>query len=97
MVYDLFIILTADDIIPESIVASLTHDIFINGCQTHFYIDGPRDIEISSLYPDIPFRTIDECFDDYIHVLNLAEEAKEEEEKKNAPTVGRLALPPTCA
>ncbi|XP_006649776.3 leucoanthocyanidin reductase-like [Oryza brachyantha] len=95
---DDLIAMAAEDVIPESIVASLTHDIFINGCQTDFYIEGPRDIEISSLYPDIPFRTVEECFDDYLHVLDLSnDEAKEEEEKKNAPTVGRLAIPPTCA
>lgn len=65
--------MAAENIIPASIVASLTHDIFINGCQTNFYIDGARDIEISSLYPDIPFRTIDECFDDYVHGFNNLE------------------------
>ncbi|XXG63324.1 hypothetical protein AAC387_Pa05g1547 [Persea americana] len=52
--------------IPRSIVASFTHDIFIRGCQINFPIEGPNDIEVSSLYPDIPFRSVDECFDDYI-------------------------------
>ncbi|KAL5217336.1 hypothetical protein ABZP36_018020 [Zizania latifolia] len=90
------IAMATENAIPESIVASLTHDIFINGCQTNFCIDESRDVEISSLYPDIPFRTVDECFDDYVHGLNLAGE-DEDEEEKNAPAVGRLAVPPTCA
>ncbi|KAM3314390.1 hypothetical protein ACQJBY_033306 [Aegilops geniculata] len=87
----------AADVIPESIVASLTHDIFINGCQTKFGIDGSRDVEVSTLYPDIPFRTIDECFDDYAHGLLLEEEAEESSKKSNAPMVERLAVYPTCA
>ncbi|XP_062209192.1 leucoanthocyanidin reductase-like [Phragmites australis] len=88
--------MAADNIIPASIVASLTHDIFINGCQTSFPIDGCRDIEISSLYPDIPFRTIDECFDDYAKGLRLEGEA-EGNKNVNVPTVERLEVPPSCA
>ncbi|XP_022737996.1 leucoanthocyanidin reductase-like [Durio zibethinus] len=51
--------------IPQSVVAALTHDIFINGCQINFSLDKPTDVEICSLYPNIPFRTIAECFDDF--------------------------------
>ncbi|KAL6648419.1 hypothetical protein ACP70R_012643 [Stipagrostis hirtigluma subsp. patula] len=88
--------MAAENIIPASIVASLTHDIFINGCQTSFPLDGCRDIEISSLYPDIPLRTVDECFDDYARSLHLEGEA-EENKNSNALAVERLAVPPTCA
>lgn len=51
---------------PESIVAAFTHDIFIQGCQINFALDRPTDMEATSLYPDIPFRSIDECFDDFV-------------------------------
>ncbi|GMY15375.1 leucoanthocyanidin reductase-like [Fagus crenata] len=51
--------------IPQSIVAALTHDIFINGCQVNYSMDKPTDIEVGTLYPDTPFRTIDECFKDF--------------------------------
>ncbi|XP_057961700.1 leucoanthocyanidin reductase-like [Malania oleifera] len=51
--------------IPESIVASFTHEIFIRGCQINFTIDGESEVEVTSLYPDDPFRTMDECFDDF--------------------------------
>ncbi|XP_019707296.1 leucoanthocyanidin reductase isoform X2 [Elaeis guineensis] len=57
--------------IPASIVAALTHDIFINGCQVNFSMDGCKDVEITCLYPDISFRTIDECFNDYAADLPL--------------------------
>jgi leucoanthocyanidin reductase len=87
----------AEDIIPASIVASLTHDIFINGCQTNYGIDGLRDVEISSLYPDMPFRTIDECFDDYVRALDLEEEEATENKKSNPPMVEILAVHPMCA
>ena len=50
--------------IPQSVVAALTHDIFINGCQD-FSLDKPTDVEVCSLYPDTPFRTISECFEDF--------------------------------
>ncbi|XVF09662.1 hypothetical protein REPUB_Repub07fG0113800 [Reevesia pubescens] len=51
--------------IPQSVVAALTHDIFINGCQINFSLDKPTDVEVCSLYPDTPLRTIAECFDDF--------------------------------
>ncbi|GJN08412.1 hypothetical protein PR202_ga26325 [Eleusine coracana subsp. coracana] len=89
--------MAAEDIVPASIVASLTHDIFINGCQTKFHMDGCRDIEISSLYPDVPFITVDECFDDYAKSLRLQPEETEENNKSNAPVVERLEVSPTCA
>lgn len=57
--------------IPGSIVAALTHDIFINGCQINFSIDGCKDLDITSLYSDISFRTIDECFNDHAAGLQL--------------------------
>ncbi|KAJ4960633.1 hypothetical protein NE237_020543 [Protea cynaroides] len=56
----------AENIIPRSIVASLTHDIFIKGCQINFTIDGNKDLEATSLYPDIPFRSMADCFDDFV-------------------------------
>lgn len=52
--------------IPQSVVAAITHDIFIKGCQINYSMDKPTDVEVTSLYPDIPFRTIDECFNDFI-------------------------------
>ncbi|CAL5421510.1 unnamed protein product [Camellia sinensis] len=56
----------AENIIPQSIVASFTHDIFIKGCQVNFSIDGPNEVEVSNLYPDETFRAMDECFDDFV-------------------------------
>ncbi|TVU47661.1 hypothetical protein EJB05_07267, partial [Eragrostis curvula] len=89
--------MAAENIIPESIVASLTHDIFINGCQTNFHMDVCRDIEISSLYPDVPFRTVEECFDGYAKSLRLElEEAEENNKKSKAPLVERLEVPATA-
>lgn len=59
----------AENRIPQSVVASFTHDIFIKGCQVNFSIDGPNDIEVTDLYPDEQFRTLDDCFSDYL--INL--------------------------
>lgn len=54
-----------DMVIPQSIVAALTHDIFIKGCQVNYSLDEPSDVEVTSLYPDMPFKTVDECFGDF--------------------------------
>ncbi|CAK8573081.1 unnamed protein product [Lathyrus sativus] len=58
--------IAAENIIPESIVASLTHDIFINGCQVSYKIDGVHDVEISALYPGESFRSMEDCFESFV-------------------------------
>lgn len=67
----MFVLLSfvAENRIPQSVVASFTHDIFIRGCQVNFPIDGPNDIEVTNLYPDEQFHTLDDCFSDYL--INL--------------------------
>nr|CAD1837434.1 unnamed protein product [Ananas comosus var. bracteatus] len=92
---DLLALAAAENCIPASIVAALTHDIFINGCQTNFSIDGIKDIEISWLYPDVPFRTVDECFDE--HAASLPLDQISLESSPSDPVVKRLPVPPTCA
>ncbi|GLJ55782.1 hypothetical protein SUGI_1197800 [Cryptomeria japonica] len=52
--------------IPESIVASLTHDIFINGCQYRYEIKAPNDLEVCQLYPEIKYTTVQDFFDGYL-------------------------------
>ncbi|GLJ50638.1 hypothetical protein SUGI_1078760 [Cryptomeria japonica] len=52
--------------IPESIVASLTHDIFINGCQYNFKMEAPKDVEVCELYPEILYTTVQDFFDRYL-------------------------------
>ncbi|KAK8569463.1 hypothetical protein V6N13_046515 [Hibiscus sabdariffa] len=56
--------------IPQSVVAAITHDIFINGCQINFSLDKPTDVEVCSLYPDTRFRTVAECFDDFVKKIS---------------------------
>ncbi|KAB5524748.1 hypothetical protein DKX38_022497 [Salix brachista] len=46
--------------IPQSIVAAITHDIFIKSCQINYSLEQPNDVEVCSLYPELPFRTLDE-------------------------------------
>ncbi|KAG5603758.1 hypothetical protein H5410_025250 [Solanum commersonii] len=55
-----------EKIIPRSVVASLTHEIFIKGCQIGFSIDGKKDLEVCDLYPNESFCTMDECFNDFL-------------------------------
>ncbi|KAI7729542.1 hypothetical protein M8C21_012711 [Ambrosia artemisiifolia] len=58
----------SENIIPQSIVASFTHDIFFRGCQM-FSVSGTKDVDIGDLYPDECFRTMDECFDEFLMML----------------------------
>ncbi|KAF5764062.1 putative leucoanthocyanidin reductase [Helianthus annuus] len=59
----------SENIIPQSIVAAFTHDIFFRGCQTFFSVSGTKDVEIGDLYPDECFRTMDECFEEFLMKL----------------------------
>ncbi|KAK9705055.1 hypothetical protein RND81_07G030400 [Saponaria officinalis] len=68
--HDLLII-AAENQIPESIVASFTHDIFIKGCQVNFAINDPNEVEVTQLYPDEIFKTMDDWFDEFIPKLNV--------------------------
>nr|WID86579.1 leucoanthocyanidin reductase-like protein [Morus alba var. atropurpurea] len=52
--------------LPGNVVSALTHDIFIKGCQVRYSLDKPADIDVCSLYPDTPFQSMDECFDEFI-------------------------------
>jgi len=52
--------------LPESIVASLTHDIFINGCQYKFEIDGHHDLEACELYAEESYTTVNDFFNEYL-------------------------------
>lgn len=61
--------------IPQSVVAAITHDIFINGCQINFGLDKTTDVEVCSLYPGTSFRTIEECFDDFAKKISDNEKA----------------------
>lgn len=56
----------AENCIPQSIVASFTHDIFIKGCQADFAIEGPNEVEIAELYPNETYKTVDECFEEFL-------------------------------
>ncbi|XP_050224837.1 leucoanthocyanidin reductase-like [Mercurialis annua] len=60
--------------IPESIVAALTHDIFIRGCQVNFSIDGPNEVEICNLYPEENFRSLEECYGEFATKLNVTKD-----------------------
>lgn len=72
---------TAENRIPESIVASFTHDIFIKGCQTNFEIDGPNELEVADLYPEERFITLDQCFNEFYARLLEAKVGAEGGEK----------------
>lgn len=66
--------------IPESIVASLTHDIFIKGCQYNFEIEGPQDVELSQLYPEISYTSVEDFFDEYLPLPVTSQPEEQENE-----------------
>ncbi|KAK8604438.1 hypothetical protein V6N13_099380 [Hibiscus sabdariffa] len=87
----------AENRLPQSIVASFTHDIFIKGCQVNFAIHGPDETEVSSLYPNEPFRTLDECFNDFLQKVEDENTKQSDEIPAPKPVVEALAITATCA
>ena len=59
-------------------LTSLTHDIFIKVCQYKFEIDGPKYVEVSKIYPEISYTSVEDFFDEYLPLpLELEEQEKE--------------------
>ncbi|KAI4313973.1 hypothetical protein L6164_026916 [Bauhinia variegata] len=75
----------AANCIPQSIVASFTHDIFIKGCQVNFY-DGAGDVEVTALYPSETFRSLEDCFEDFVVMIK-------DEDKEDKIERGKKGLP----
>ncbi|XP_061349729.1 leucoanthocyanidin reductase-like isoform X2 [Gastrolobium bilobum] len=86
----------AENCIPESIVASFTHDIFIKGCQVNFNIDELRDVEISTLYPDEAFRSLEDCFEDFVPVINENIHKGENLVTNTKPVVEAVKMTASC-
>ncbi|MQM04442.1 hypothetical protein Taro_037239 [Colocasia esculenta] len=57
--------IAAEHRIPHSFIASFTHDVYIKGCQHRFAMDRIRDVEVTELYPGVPFRTMEECLEEF--------------------------------
>ncbi|XP_030550840.1 leucoanthocyanidin reductase-like [Rhodamnia argentea] len=86
----------AENRIPQSIVASFTHDIFIKGCQVNFSIDGHNNVDVSSLYPEEPFRTLDECFSEFAAKMGKKVHPKGEVAAQN-PVMEAIAIAAMCS
>ncbi|XP_073316316.1 leucoanthocyanidin reductase-like [Primulina huaijiensis] len=84
-----------EKIIPQSVVASFTHDIFFKGCQINYAIDGPDEVEVTNLYPEEIFTTVDECFNGFITQMNSKKIESKDEEMANPNPV--LPISATCS
>lgn len=78
-------------------VAAFTHDIFIKGCQVNFSIDGPEDVEVTTLYPEDSFRTVEECFGEYIVKIEEKQPTADSAIANTGPVVGMRQVTATCA
>ncbi|KAL8153879.1 hypothetical protein V2J09_011639 [Rumex salicifolius] len=85
--------LAAENHIPKSIVASFTHDIFIKGCQVDFSIEGPKEVEIGDLYPSETYKTVDECFEDFVLTLDTKEQYEDEGNVNKKPCNNNIKDP----
>ncbi|KAE9463953.1 hypothetical protein C3L33_04190, partial [Rhododendron williamsianum] len=54
------------DVLPPLDCFHIYGDGSVRGCQVNYSLDRDADIEVTSLYPDASFRSIDECFDDFL-------------------------------
>ncbi|KAF7138961.1 hypothetical protein RHSIM_Rhsim07G0053400 [Rhododendron simsii] len=50
---------------PENIRAAIIHSIFVKGDMANFEI-GEDDMEVSKLYPDVEYTTVDHLLDDFM-------------------------------
>nr|WCJ13044.1 leucoanthocyantin reductase [Paeonia delavayi] len=91
---DHLLAIARENSIPKSIVTSFTHDIFIKGCQINFSIDDAHDVEVTSLYPDETFRTMGECFDDFLVKIN---KQPPNGITSKSPPLDALTISDTCA
>lgn len=51
---------------PENIPVAILHSIFVKGVTANFDL-GEDDIEISTLYPDLQYTTIDQLLEIFLH------------------------------
>ncbi|WVY98522.1 hypothetical protein V8G54_030673 [Vigna mungo] len=86
----------AENCIPRSIVASFTHDIFIKGCQVNFKIDGVDDVEISSLYPDEGFRSLEDCYEEFARMIDDKIHKGEHKITGTKPVVEAVPITASC-
>lgn len=67
----------------------------------NFAVEGPRDVEVGTLYPGDSFRTLDECFNDFLlklkDNLELVQEEKDQKVSTKNAVVESRAVTPTCA
>lgn len=74
----------------------------------NFSVDGPEDVEVTTLYPEASFRTVEECFDEYTVDLEtpLQAQAQSQSQLQAAPdaapanpgsVVDMLPVTATCA
>ncbi|KAF3431784.1 hypothetical protein FNV43_RR26520 [Rhamnella rubrinervis] len=85
----------AENRIPQSVVASFTHDIFIKGCQVNFSIDRPTDVDVGTLYPEETFKTLDECFTEFL--LKIEDHHPVDKNSTNTPMLEPLPITTSCA
>ncbi|GAV59679.1 NmrA domain-containing protein [Cephalotus follicularis] len=86
----------AENRLPQSVVASFTHDIFIKGCQVNFSLDDAHDLDVGNLYPDVSFRNLDECFNDF--AIRMGNELVTEDGNSSGnPVVDQPLAIITCA
>ena len=76
-------------------MASFTHDIFIKGCQINFSIDRTSDVDVESLYPEETYRTLDECFTDFLVKLN--EKPRDDQVSTKTHVLEPIPIAATCA
>ncbi|XP_027367033.1 leucoanthocyanidin reductase-like [Abrus precatorius] len=55
--------------ISEDDLLALAAENCLKGCQVNIKLDGLHDVEISALYPDEPFRCLEDCFEDFVLMI----------------------------
>ncbi|KAF7139470.1 hypothetical protein RHSIM_Rhsim07G0053600 [Rhododendron simsii] len=51
---------------PENVRAAIIHSIFVKGDMTNFEIREDDQMEVTKLYPDVKYTTVDQLLDDFV-------------------------------
>ena len=64
----------------------------------NFSIDGSEDVEVATLYPEESYRTVEECFGEYIVKIDNKQQPTADAGITNtSPVVELLPVTATCA
>ena len=61
-----FIFILTEAPVPTNIILSINHSVFIKGDQTNYEVDPSWGAEVSELYPDVKYTSVEEYLEQFV-------------------------------